>query len=212
MALFPSGGRDRAKTGAPELAGRCSIYQRSRRSAWVTDDCAKLDWGAESEYLCALGAWRSRRSRTVLQRRTCSGHANQFADCIESCMIKDDPNFYNPASYLLCGALIFLWAGKVLRSAFCCLERHGSHWPSSRPPYHASCLSSDRMTLSCYLLAIPACAILWAERNANWSAPALPAVTTAGRDKATAGNPMGHPGLTLLRHIQPRPDTVVQTS
>ena len=111
-------------------------------------------------------------------------------------MIKDDPRFYNPASYLLCGALIILWAGKVLRSpssprtAWIALAVVASL--SMLPVYHRQ---DDAKLL---LLAIPACAILWAERTLIGRLALF--VTTVGLI-ATAEVPWAI-GLTLLRHLQ----------
>lgn len=111
-------------------------------------------------------------------------------------MIKDDPSFYNPVSYLLCGALLVLWAGKVVRS------------PSgSRTTWIALAVVAALTMLPIYhrqddakllLLAIPACAMLWAERTPTGRI-AL-AMTTVGLI-ATAEIPWAI-GLTLLRHIQ----------
>jgi hypothetical protein len=111
-------------------------------------------------------------------------------------MIKDDPRFYNPASYLPCGALVALWAGKVMRShseprtAWIALAVVASL--TMLPVYHRQ---DDAKLL---LLAIPACAALWAERTLIGRL-AL-AVTTVGLI-ATAEIPWAI-GLTLLRHLQ----------
>ena len=88
----------------------------------------------------------------------------------------DDPHFYNPASYLIAGSLILIWAFAVMKrrfaqgqaplalaaiSAFTLL-------PVYHRPYDAKLL----------LLAIPACAMLWPERGPRrWVALIL---TSAG--------------------------------
>jgi hypothetical protein len=76
-------------------------------------------------------------------------------------VFKDDPHFYNPIVYAICGLLLMVWAGVTLRE-------HGSPtmlWyamaavapltllVSYHRPYDAKLL----------LLAIPACAMLWAQ-------------------------------------------------
>lgn len=109
-------------------------------------------------------------------------------------MIKDDPSFYNPVSYLLCGALLVLWVGKVVRS------------PSgSRTTWIALAVVAALTMLPIYhrqddakllLLAIPACAMLWAERTIIGRLALV--VTTVGL-VATAEIPWAI-GLTLLRH------------
>lgn len=76
-------------------------------------------------------------------------------------VFRDDPRFYNPASYLLCGVLLLVWSVRALRSRF---SEAGS-WlalaavvpltmlVTYHRPYDAKLL----------LLTIPACAMLWAE-------------------------------------------------
>ncbi len=77
-------------------------------------------------------------------------------------LIRDDAHFYNPAAYLICGALLVIWCVKTLRSGFS--PRHA--WfalaaisaLTMLPFYHRT---YDARLL---LLAIPACALLFAER------------------------------------------------
>ena len=74
---------------------------------------------------------------------------------------RDDPRFYNPATYLVCGVLLLVWSFKTLRSRI----TPASSWLalaaiaplSMLPVYHRQC---DATLL---LLTIPACAMLWAE-------------------------------------------------
>ncbi len=88
----------------------------------------------------------------------------------------DNPRFYNPASYLIIGSLIMLWALGALR------KRTSPHSAplalaaisalSLLPVYHRT---YDAKLL---LLTLPACAILWTEGGARrWIALAL---TSAG--------------------------------
>jgi len=78
-------------------------------------------------------------------------------------MFRDDPSFYNPVSYLICGVLFVIWLIKVFQSH-----------PSSRTVWIALAAVSALTMLPTYhrqddakllLLAIPACAILWVERG-----------------------------------------------
>jgi hypothetical protein len=89
---------------------------------------------------------------------------------------RDDPRFYNPAAYLFCGLLIFLWLLITLRARLSPLTAWlalAAITPLSLlPTYHRS---HDAKIL---LLAIPACAMLWAEgRLIRWFAVGL---TSAG--------------------------------
>lgn len=75
-------------------------------------------------------------------------------------IFKDDPNFYNPASYLMGGVLILGWAAAVLRKrltwegALLALATVSilTMLPAYHHPYDAKLL----------VLTIPACAMLWA--------------------------------------------------
>jgi hypothetical protein len=91
-------------------------------------------------------------------------------------IFRDDPRFYNPASYLLCGALLLAGAARALRSRF------------SLPNAWLALAAVTALTMlvtyhrpwdaKLLMLAIPACAVLWAEGGpARW--PAL-LITTAG--------------------------------
>ncbi len=74
---------------------------------------------------------------------------------------RDDPSFYNPATYLICGALLLAWSVKTLRSRVTA----ASSWLamaaivplSLLPVYHRS------YDAGLLLLTVPACAMLWAE-------------------------------------------------
>ena len=74
---------------------------------------------------------------------------------------RDDPRFYNPAAYLICGVLLLVWSFKTLRSRI----TPAGGWLalaavaplSLLPVYHRQ---GDAILL---LLTVPACAMLWAE-------------------------------------------------
>lgn len=86
-----------------------------------------------------------------------------IAECINLQAVlsffKDDPNFYNPISYLICGLMILAWGLKTLRSRFSMesarLALAAIAALSLLPVYHRP---YDAMLL---LLALPACAMLW---------------------------------------------------
>jgi hypothetical protein len=91
-------------------------------------------------------------------------------------IFRDDPRFYNPISYLLCGALLLALMARALRSRF------------SLPNAWLALAAVTALTMlvtyhrpwdaKLLLLAIPACAMLWAEGGpARW--PAL-LITAAG--------------------------------
>jgi hypothetical protein len=76
-------------------------------------------------------------------------------------VFRDDPNIYNPASYLLCGALLAVWSVSTLRSRLtpkrALLALAAIAALSMLPVYHRQ---HDAKLL---LLTVPACAMLWAE-------------------------------------------------
>ena len=91
-------------------------------------------------------------------------------------VFKDDPRFYNPASYLIVGPLILAWAFVVIRRRYTPEQAPFALaaisvltlLPVYHRPYDAKLL----------MLTIPACAILWTERGVRrWIALAL---TSAG--------------------------------
>jgi hypothetical protein len=84
-------------------------------------------------------------------------------------VFRDDPRIYNPASYLVCGALLFVWSLKTLKSRISTT----SAWLALAAivpltmlvTYHRS---HDAKLL---LLTVPACAMLWAEGGPiGWTA------------------------------------------
>lgn len=87
-------------------------------------------------------------------------------------IFKNDPDFYNPMSYSIVGALLLIWAAAVLRKP---LTREGAllclavvSIVTMLPVYHRP---HDAKLL---LLAVPACAMLWAGGGARrWLALGL---------------------------------------
>ena len=79
-------------------------------------------------------------------------------------IFRDDANFYNPASYLVCGGLLLIWSFKTLRTEapqkIAWLGLAPIAAISMLPIYHRI---YDAKVL---LVAIPACAILWARGGA----------------------------------------------
>lgn len=89
-------------------------------------------------------------------------------------IFKDDPGFYNPASYLIGGSLILIWAAAVLRKRFTwdgtLLALAAISILTMLPAYHRP---HDAKLLA---LTIPGCAVLWAARGVRrWAALALTA-------------------------------------
>ena len=91
-------------------------------------------------------------------------------------IFRDDPRVYNPISYLICGLLLLLCYARALRSRF------------SRPKALLALAAVSPLTMlityhrpwdaRLLLLAIPACAMLWAEGGRTARIALL--VTTAG--------------------------------
>lgn len=77
--------------------------------------------------------------------------------------IRDDPKFYNPATYAICGLLVLAWM-------FITFRRH----PTTAQAWLALACASSLTLLPFYhrqfdskllMLSIPACAMLWSERR-----------------------------------------------
>lgn len=93
-------------------------------------------------------------------------------------IVRDQPAFYNSATYLACGIVFLVWARAVRRACF-----------SPRTAWFALVAASALSMLVTYhrsydarllLLAIPACAELWTEGGATaWIAFALTSATIA---------------------------------
>jgi Glycosyltransferase family 87 len=90
-------------------------------------------------------------------------------------LIRDDPRFYDPAAWLIGGALFLAWSYKILRARFsprsAFLALAAASALTMLPVYHRS---YDARLL---LLVIPACAVLWVEgRFIKWCAFLIPAI------------------------------------
>jgi hypothetical protein len=74
---------------------------------------------------------------------------------------RDDPRFYNPATYLVCGVLLLVWLIATLRSRF----TPTGAWFALAAIAPLSLLSVYHRSYDAklLLLTVPACAMLWAE-------------------------------------------------
>lgn len=91
-------------------------------------------------------------------------------------IFRDDARIYNPASYLICGAMLLLGAVRTLRSRF----SQESAWLALAAVVPLTMLVTYHRPWDAklLLLAVPACAILWAEGGRmRWLALLI---TTAG--------------------------------
>jgi hypothetical protein len=77
--------------------------------------------------------------------------------------IKDDPRFYNPVVYLLCGVALALWAYKSLRLRY----SPGQAWYALAAAVPFAMLAVYHRFYDCrlLLLAVPACVDLWRRRS-----------------------------------------------
>jgi hypothetical protein len=73
--------------------------------------------------------------------------------------IRDNPHFYNPVVYLVCGALLVVWIWKTLRSPF--TQERAWFALAAIAPLSMLFLYHRRYDARLLLLAIPACAMLW---------------------------------------------------
>ena len=75
-------------------------------------------------------------------------------------VFRNDPRVYNPVSYLLCGALLLVWVIRTLRSRF----SQTSAWLALAAVVPFSMLMTYHRIgdTKLLLLAVPACAMLWA--------------------------------------------------
>lgn len=91
-------------------------------------------------------------------------------------IFRDDPRIYNPASYLVCGALLLIWSVRTLRSRF----TQSRAWLALATVVPLTMLITYHRPYDArlLLLTIPACAMLWAEGGAIRRIALL--VTTAG--------------------------------
>lgn len=76
-------------------------------------------------------------------------------------VFRDNPRIYNSISYLVCGALLLVWAIRTLRSRF---SQRGAWFALAAVVPLTMLVSYHRVyDAKLLLLTIPACAILWAE-------------------------------------------------
>ena len=144
-------------------------------------------------------------------------------------VLKDDPRFYNPASYAIGGGLILAWIVAVLRKR----RVDGGSARAAREGALLALAAASMLTMlpvyhrtydaKLVLLAIPACALLWAGGGARrWWALGLTAaaifvtsdfpnifvtVTTAGTP--LSGASMG--GMLKMVALQPAPLVLLAT-
>jgi hypothetical protein len=76
-------------------------------------------------------------------------------------VFRNDPRIYNPASYLVCGALLLVWSIRTLRSRF----SQTNAWLAIAAvvPFTLLVTYHRPYDAKLLLLAVPACAMLWAE-------------------------------------------------
>jgi hypothetical protein len=76
-------------------------------------------------------------------------------------VFRDDPHLYNPVSYLICGVLLLAWSVRTLRLRF----SQRSTWLALATIAPLTLLVTYHRTFDAklLLLAVPACAMLWAE-------------------------------------------------
>jgi len=91
-------------------------------------------------------------------------------------VFSDDPRIYNPVSYLVCGALLLVWSVRTLRSQFS--QRKALLALASVLPFTLLVTYHRPWDAKLLMLAVPACAMLWAEAGlTRWLALL---VTSAG--------------------------------
>jgi hypothetical protein len=76
-------------------------------------------------------------------------------------VFRDDPHVYDPASYLVCGALLLVWAINTLRSHFSPIRAMFAL--ATIVPLTILVTYHRAYDAKLLLLTVPACAILWAE-------------------------------------------------
>ena len=80
-------------------------------------------------------------------------------------IFRDDPRIYNSVSYLVCGALLLVWAVRTLRSRF---SQQGAWFALAAVVPLTMLVSYHRVyDAKLLLLAVPACAMLWADGGPN---------------------------------------------
>jgi hypothetical protein len=125
-----------------------------------------------------------------------ASHGIGMVICLQAVisLFRDDPRFYNPITYLICGTLLAIWLIKVTRSP----RNSTVSWLALAPIAALSMLPVYHRIYDArlLLLAIPACAILWKAGGAKaWLALSLSCLALV----ITGGIPWAV-FLALLRH------------
>jgi hypothetical protein len=127
--------------------------------AWVTSIAPHWmhDWSANMALIAGPGGLNEPGLDSVTGRT-----ADMVIDLQAAlALFRNDPRFYNPVSYAICGTLLLIWMVTTVRSRF-----------SLRGAYFALAAIAPLTLLITYhrpydakllLLTIPACAFLWAE-------------------------------------------------
>jgi hypothetical protein len=86
--------------------------------------------------------------------------------------IKDDPGFYNPATYLMCAVPILVWIVKTLRTRYS--PAHAWYAMAAIVPFSMLVVYHRYYDCRLLLLAVPACVDLWRTHSPmRWYALAL---------------------------------------
>jgi hypothetical protein len=130
------------------------------------------DWNANLSAISAPGGINEPGPASVTGRSAAMVIDLQAAVSI----FRDDPRIYNPASYLVCGALLLVWSARTLRSRF----SQPSAWLALAAIVPLTMLITYHKPWDAklLLLTVPACALLWTEGGAIGRAALL--VNTAG--------------------------------
>jgi hypothetical protein len=114
------------------------------------------DWHSNMTFISARGGLNDPGPTAVV--------ANTFAKVISLQAIfsvfRDDPQFYNPASYLVCGPLLLVWLVTTLRSR----SSQEKAWLALAAIVPLTLLVTYHRVYDAklLLLTVPACAMLWA--------------------------------------------------
>jgi hypothetical protein len=130
------------------------------------------DWNANLSAISAPGGINEPGPASVTGRSAAMVIDLQAAISI----FRDDPRIYNPASYLLCGALLLVGAARTLSSRF--TQPRAWLALAAIVPLTMLVTYHKPWDAKLLLLTIPACAMLWAEGGAIGRVALL--VNTAG--------------------------------
>jgi hypothetical protein len=115
------------------------------------------DWQANLTAIAAPGGINEPGPASI------TGHYGYMVIDLQTAIsvLRDDPRIYNPASYLICGALLLVWSVRTLRVRF----SQANAWLAlaSVVPLTILVTYHRPWDAKLMLLTIPACAILWAE-------------------------------------------------